>query len=90
MGCFDGKELKHLADSLDACDKGIDIRTGVVKGEAGAAGAFDAQPMHQGLGTMMACADGYAEAVEKRAHVEVVDKRPTPILPREGDFILLL
>ena len=78
---FETNRLKHLLDALDAGDKGIDILAGVVEGETGAAGSLDAQTVHQWFGTMMAGTNGYAEAVEQSAHIEVVDKRPTPTLP---------
>ena len=65
--------LKHLADATYAIDQCIDVLTCVVKGEAGSACALDSEASHEGFGTMMACADGYAEAVEQRSHVEVVD-----------------
>lgn len=55
---------KHLPDALYAGDEGIDILAGIVEGEAGAAGSFYAEAAHQRLCTMMACADGDAEAVE--------------------------
>ena len=82
-----GRWLKHLLDAADACDQGIDVVPCVVEGEAGAAGAFDAEAMHQGLGTMMPGADSDAEAVEQGTHVEMVDERATDPLqtsPREG------
>ena len=39
--CFQ-KPLKHLLDTLYAGNKGIDVFPGIVKCEAGTAGAFDA------------------------------------------------
>ena len=62
-----------MLDAEDGGDEGIDFLTGIVEGKGGAAGAFDAQAVHQGLGTMVARAHGNAEAVEQGAHVEVVD-----------------
>ena len=64
---------EHLADASDACDEGIDVVPRVVEGEAGTAGAFDAEAVHEGLGTMVTCAHGYAEAVEECTQVKVVD-----------------
>lgn len=76
-----GFSLKHLLDALDASNEDIDVFAGVVEGEAGTAGAFDAQAAHQRLGTMMACADGNAQAVEQCAHIEVVDRPSSQPFP---------
>ena len=61
---YQKKSLKHFADTLYATDEGIDILSGVVDGEAGAASAFDTQAAHQGFGTMMTCTYGDAESVK--------------------------
>ena len=71
---------KHVSHSFDACHQGIHFFMGVVDAKGGTEGAFYAEAMHQGLSTMVARADGYAEAIEQGAHVEVVD-----VANEEGD-----
>ena len=70
--------LKHLHHAADAGDEGIHVLSCVVEREAGPAGSFDAEAMHEGLGTMVSGADGDAEAGEQGTHVEVVDERARP------------
>ena len=46
---------------------------GIRRGGGGCAdGAVDAEGFHQGLGAMVACADGYAEFVEEHSGVVMV------------------
>ena len=73
--------LKHLADAAYAFNEGIDVLAGIVERETGAAGAFYAETMHEGFGTMVACADGDAEAVELGALVELVDRPSSQPFP---------
>ena len=63
---------EHLGDPFDAFDEGVHLLEGVVEGEGGAHRALHAQAAHQRLGAVVARAHGDAQAVEQRAHVQVV------------------
>ena len=57
---------------MEGGDEGLALGEGVVGGEGGAYGAFDAEGLHQWLGSMVACADGFAEFVEEHSGVVMV------------------
>ena len=50
---------EHLTDSTDSGNKGIYFFFGVIESERGTDGATDTQTVHQRLGTMVTCSDGY-------------------------------
>ena len=62
-------QLNHFRYAAEGGDEGIDVGVGVVKGKGDADGARDAEALHEGLGTMMACAYGNAEMVEQHADI---------------------
>ena len=64
---------EHLGDPFDAFGQGVHLLEGVVEGEGGTHRALHAQAAHQRLGAMVPRAHGDAQAVEQRAHVQVVD-----------------
>ena len=64
---------EHAAYALYSGDKGINLFFCVVQSERGADGALYAETLHEGLRAVVTGAHGYAETVEKGAHVEVVD-----------------
>lgn len=57
---------------MEGGDEEVNLLAGVVEGEGGTDGAFDAEGLHQRLGAVMAGADGYAELVEEHAGVVMV------------------
>ena len=58
-----------LAEIPDGGDEGVDVLAGVVEGERGADGAFDAEAAEDWLGAVVAGANGDALAVERGADV---------------------
>ena len=69
---MEGESGEEGEDAVEGGDEGLALGEGVVGGEGGADGAFDAEGFHQGLGAMVACADGYAEFVEEHSGVVMV------------------
>ena len=67
------RALEHLHDTTQACHEGIDLLTRIIKGEGGTHSAEYAKPIHEWLGTVVARTDGYAELVEQRAEVGMMD-----------------
>ena len=67
---------EHGCHASDSRYQRVDFLFRVVKGERGAHGAADTQPLHQGLGAVMASAHGDAKAVEQGADVQMVDAFP--------------
>ena len=66
------RSLKHASYALDATHQSIHLGTGVIKREAGPTGALNAQAVHERFGTMVPGAHSDAQAVEQRAHIQVV------------------
>lgn len=67
--------VQSAEQRLDAAEGGnecVDLFTGVVEGERGTDSALDAESLHQGLGAMMACADGNAEFVKQHPGIVMV------------------
>ena len=77
---FFGKKSEHAAHPHDSVHQRIDFLPRVVQAEGGADGAFDAQPLHQRLGTVVAGAHRNPQAVEQCSHVEVMN-----VAHEEGD-----
>ena len=91
MVCLERKEmqtgghLEHLSHPLDSIHQAIHLLTGVIEGEAGASCAQDAQAIHQGLGAMVSRTDSYAQPVEQRSHIHVMD---VPHLEADDGIVL--
>ena len=64
---------KHLADSTDASNQRVYLFLRVIEGEGCTDSTADAQSVHQGLCTMMTCADGNAQTVEQGTHIQMMD-----------------
>ena len=64
---------QHGSDAEEGGVEGVDVGLGGVAGEGGADGAGDAVAVHDGLGAVVAGADGYSQTVEQRADVQMVD-----------------
>jgi len=65
----EGACSEHLGGAAEGGEEGIDVGLGVVEGEGDADGAGDAEALHEGLGTMVAGADGDALMVEQDADI---------------------
>ena len=66
---------KHLPHPIHGDYEGVDFGHRIVESKGGAHGAGDAHALHQGLGTMMAGAHGYAEAVEHRSQSKIFEEK---------------
>ena len=64
---------EHLAYALYAFNKNVYLLLCVIHGKRGSHRALYAETYHEGLGAVVTGANGYAETVEQRAHVEMVD-----------------
>ena len=62
-----------MAHALHASHQGIDLFLGVIERERCTHRAFYAQSLHEWLRTVVSCAHGNAQAIEQRAHVEMMD-----------------
>ena len=58
-----------MAEVPEGGDEGVDVFAGVVEGEGGADGGFDAEAAEDWLSAVMAGADGDALAIESGADV---------------------
>jgi len=70
---------------VQALDEGVDVLAAIVEGKRGAGGCSDTQAPHQGLGTVMAGADGDPLPVEDGADVVWMD-----VAEEEGEHARLL
>ena len=67
-----GTEWESISATLSRSTSGLSTKTAMAKA-IGANGTRDTQAIHQGLGTMVACANGYAQTIKKGSHIKVMD-----------------
>src|SRR5271167_2408801 len=64
---------EHFLDFIDAAHQSVNFLVSIIASQSGAGGGGDAEAVHQGLGAVMAGADGDSFLVEHGADVVRVD-----------------